>query len=359
MRFRELKKLYEKYERILIPGMLVVGLLVDFVTFRSIELETAFVLLVGHVVLAGLTMTFISFHDSRKLGHGKLLRYIRLAAPLVLQFSFGALLSASFIFYWFGGTFAVSWPFILVVAALMISNETFRDYYLNPIIQIGVYTFLLFTVIAVIVPFIAKSIEPWTFLLAGIITTVMVVIYVQFLSVSLKSILFQRKYILYAVVSVIIFVNVLYILNVIPPAPLSVRHVDVYHSVNRMSDGYHLVSEEYSFFEKLIPGKTIHATAGQTITVFSSIFAPKDVHMITLHKWEKYDEDKRKWMNKGEFSFSLIGGRDAGYRGYTNKAVSPGKWRVRIKTLQGQTIGQVKFNVERVSEAPTLHTLIK
>jgi hypothetical protein len=359
MKFRKLKKLYEKYERILIPGMLVVGLLVDFVTFRSIELETAFVLLIGHVLLAGLTMTFINFHDSRKLGHGKLLRYIRLAAPLVLQFSFGALLSASFIFYWFGGTFSVSWPFILVVAALMISNETLRDYYLNPVIQIGVYTFLVFTVVAIIVPFVAKSIDPWTFLLAGAITFVLIVVYVQLMSMALKSILFQRKYILIGVISVLISVNVLYLFNVIPPAPLSVRHVDVYHSVNRMSDGYHLETEEYSLLDRIVPGKTIHATVGETITVFSSIFAPKDVRMITLHKWDQYDEDKKRWMNRGEFSFSLIGGRDAGYRGYTNKVISPGKWRVRIQTLHGQSIGQVRFNVKRVEESLELITVIR
>ena len=359
MKLRDIKRLYDKYERILIPGMLVFGLVVDFVTFRSIELETAFYLLVGHIVLAGLIMAFIHHFDEGKLGHKKAIRYSRIAAPLILQFSFGALLSASFIFYWFGGTFSVSWPLILVVAILMISNETLRDYYLNPVIQMGVYTFLVFTVTSIIVPFVAKSIDPWTFMLAAAITLLYVLFYVQALSFSLKSILFQRKYILYAVVAVIVSVNGLYVLNVIPPAPLSIRHVGVYHSILRTSAGYELTSEENSVLDRIIPGKTVHVSPGESIIVFSSIFAPKDVRMVTLHKWELYSPTTKRWMNKGEYSFSLVGGRDAGYRGYTNRTVSPGKWRVRIQTLHGQSIGQVRFKVKEVDDPLELFTIIK
>jgi len=66
-------------------------------------------------------------------------RYLRLASPLIIQFTFGALLSASLIFYWFSGVLSVSWPFMILITILIISNDVFRDYYQRPLIQIGVY----------------------------------------------------------------------------------------------------------------------------------------------------------------------------------------------------------------------------
>ncbi|HJN85428.1 MAG TPA: hypothetical protein QF873_03890, partial [Patescibacteria group bacterium] len=91
-RYRKLKHLYDKHERVLIPGTLIFGVAVDFVTFRSIEINAAFILLLMHLIVAGSTIAFMHIYDagSRKTQETRW-RYLRLAAPLIVQFTFGAL----------------------------------------------------------------------------------------------------------------------------------------------------------------------------------------------------------------------------------------------------------------------------
>lgn len=59
-------------------------------------------------------------------------------------------------------------------------------------------------------------------------------------------------------------------------------------------------------------------------------------------------------------AFTLSGGRSGGYRGYSEKDnPEPGKWRVTIETVEGQTIGRLNFKIENVSASPPLYTNLK
>ena len=55
-------------------------------------------------------------------------------------------------------------------------------------------------------------------------------------------------------------------------------------------------------------------------------------------------------------SFTLSGGRDEGYRGYSlTSNLAPGKWRVRMETERGQVMGRIGFTVEVVDDVPELN----
>jgi len=55
---------------------------------------------------------------------------------------------------------------------------------------------------------------------------------------------------------------------------------------------------------------------------------------------------KGEWVSVSMPGFSLTGGRDSGYRGYTYKTnLTAGEWRVRIQTATRQTIAVSAFNV--------------
>jgi hypothetical protein len=54
-------------------------------------------------------------------------------------------------------------------------------------------------------------------------------------------------------------------------------------------------------------------------------------------------------------AFNLSGGREEGYRGYSIKSdPEPGKWRVQVKTLTGQVIGELRFKIENVTGKPVV-----
>jgi len=300
--FGKLKTLYERYERFLIPGMLIAGVFVDYVTFTSIQIDTTFILLGIYALVAGAVIAFTNIYDNkRRENRYGILRYVRLALPLVLQFAFGALLSASLIFYWFSGALSVSWPIMIIVAVLMTSNEVLQKYYRKPLVQFAVFFLGIFA-----------------------------------------------------------FMNVLYFSNLIPPIPLSIREAGVYYDVQRSNGTYILIGEKESFLDQIIPGKTIHVKKNHPLYVFSSIFAPSNLDTTIVHKWQYFDETKSEWLDKDMLSYRMFGSTDSGYRGYTFKTnVLAGKWRVDIETERGQVLGRLKFVVENVDKTPETEIIVR
>ena len=65
-------------------------------------------------------------------------------------------------------------------------------------------------------------------------------------------------------------------------------------------------------------------------------------------------KEVKDWVDKGELPFTINGGREAGYKGYswqTNLGV--GKWRVFVQSERGQVLGKLQFTVERPTTAQT------
>lgn len=357
MSFRSIKALLKKYERLLLPAFLILGLAVDFVTFKTLNIRTAFILLTVHLTVAACAISFVNIFDAKER-KSKILGYVRLGAPFILQLTFGALLSASLIFYWFSGAFSVSWPLIVIFAILMASNDILREYYQKPIIQFSVYFFILFSYLTLVLPFLFRSIGEWVFILSGSAALVVIYGFTSLLSQKAPEIKKHRN--LTLAISILIFagMNAAYFLNVIPPLPLSIRDAGVYHDLEHVGSDYVLQEEDYGIIERILPGKTIHVVSGQRVYLFSAIFAPTDLGTVIVHDWEHLENGK--WVSRSKPSFAISGGRDAGFRGYSfNSHVDEGKWRVSIETARGQVLGRVRFKVEAVDESPEFVEIVK
>ena len=76
-----------------------------------------------------------------------------------------------------------------------------------------------------------------------------------------------------------------------------------------------------------------------TIYFFSSIISPTDVSATIIHAWQKYDEVKKEWVDHSRINYDIFGGREDGYRGYSNITnLSRGKWRVRVM-VESRVVG--------------------
>ncbi len=359
--YQKLKTFLERYERFLMPATLIAGTALDAITFRSIRIDTFFLILGVYLVIVVATIVIMNMDEKHVLlQKGKAFSYARLIAPLVFQFLIGNLLSASLVFYWFGGAISASWPILLVIMLFMISNEVFRRAFQRPVVQMSLFFFILFSVASLFFPFLFNSIDVKIFLLAGGVSLICFFLFTNILSRFIQRIKRARFFIAISVLSIFAVMNALYFLNVIPPIPLSLREAGVYHSVERISGGYRLQGEFESWFDRFIFGETIRLQAGDRLFVFSSIFAPAQLHTTIVHHWEFFDESKHEWIDKDYLSFSLNGGRSEGYRGYTMKSsVAPGKWRVSVETARGQVLGRVLFEVVSVVVRPKLIEIIK
>jgi hypothetical protein len=342
-----LKSFYEKYERLFVPGFLLLGFLFDVLTFKSLQIEQTFLLLGAYAIAAAFSVFYIIIYDGRNVPpHRKILKWIRLAMPVVSSITFGSLLSSSLLFYWYSGSFVVSWPLIAVLVILMTTNEVFRNFYLRPTVQIGVFAFTFFSYFSILFPFIFNSLSEWIFLLGGTTSLIIMIIAVTLLR-KFSPTAEEKKHHFFAVV-ILVFasMNALYFLNIIPPIPLSVREAGVYYDVTRVNDDYTLLGQDENFIDRFIPGVNLKRSAGESVYAYTEIFAPGELTTTIYHRWEYFNPTNKSWETRDRLSFTIKGGREDGFRGYTRKtSLQPGRWRVTVETARGQGLGRIPFTV--------------
>lgn len=356
--YRRAKEFYLKNERWLMSATLVGGFLLDYITFSTIEIGFAFTILSIYWALAGTTIAFMHLYDAQKISQR--LRYARLFSPLVIQFTFGALLSASLIFYWFSGVFSVSWPLIIIIAILMIFNDTFRHHFIRPVVQLSVYLFVTISLLSLMFPFWFNSIATWTFVAASVVSIAIFAVYVRALMRHIDSFQSKRTSITISLTVIVVFMNVLYFTNIIPPIPLALREAGVYHSVRSVNHQYVVRGESESFLQKLLHGQTLHVEPGGRVYLYTAIFAPADITTTIVNRWQRYDPQKEEWITMATPALTITGGRKQGYKGYTWVTNTlPGKWRIYVENKRGQVLGKVSFAIERAQGNIPLQEYIK
>ncbi len=351
-----LKAWYAKHERSLVSGFLVAGFLLDVFTFRALSVGTTLIGLGIYLAIMAGSILFVFLFDARTGSwRHPFWQRLRVMVPLVAQLAVGSLLSMALLFYWFSGAISVSWPIFSVLLILMISNETFRTAYLRPTIQIGLFSFLLFSYLLVVFPYAFNSLAIWTVLLASGLSIGLSALLIFGLVRVAPNLKKRTKHMGIVVGLVLASMNALYFLDLIPPIPLSLREAGVYHNVKRVGKDYQLTGEPENIWQSLWPGQTVHGDAASRIYAFSTVYTPADLNVMIYHHWELYDEAQKKWISQDRLAFPITGARAEGYRGFTYKThLKFGKWRVTVETGRGQVLGRMRFNFVATPVAPTV-----
>jgi hypothetical protein len=345
-----IKELIQKHQRKISAGALLVGFLWDTITLTRIDYLFEVIVLGTHTALIILWILLINLVDGKVLTWG-IFKWIRNIAPILMQVSFGALFSGLTVFYVKSASFGTSFIFVLVLAAILIGNEFFRTRYQRFIFQFSILYVALASFFALYLPVLVESVGWWVFVGANIVAGGIIYALVSFLSLFLKEkVTKSRNGLRISIASIFTLLLVLYFSNIIPPVPLSLKHKGIYHDISRVGVSYIVDEEQESLFETIIPGKTIHIQEGDSVSMFSSIFAPTGLSTSISHAWDYYDAQEKKWIPQGKISFPITGGRDNGFRGYTEKSISSeGRWRVRVVTKRNQVLGISEVTVVYVN----------
>jgi hypothetical protein len=356
-RYQSVKAFYKKYESFFMPALIIWGFIYHYITFKVIPIEDVLYLVSVYLAVGTITIIFVHLYDQKIITQR--LRYVRLFAPLLLQFTIGSIIGGIFIFYWFSGSILVSWPFILLVVFLLLGLEFYKHYLENPVVQFALYNFAAFLLLAVALPYFFASINPALFMGAGWLSLILVLFLIWILRKT--ATIANNKYkIISACALVFIVMNVFYFNNIIPPVPLSIRDAGVYHSITNSGDGYVVEFEPRTIWQRLSLRPTIHLTEGERAYVYTSVYSPTDLNTDIVHDWQYYDSVQKKWISESQVAFHLIGGRQEGYRGYSYKTnLMSGKWKIYVRTPHGQVLGVYGFNVEIVSQSPRLEHELK
>jgi len=238
----------------------------------------------------------------------------------------------------------------------MISTEYYKKHYLHTVVQVTLWYFTLLSFLVLYLPIALKEMNGAIFLLAGICS-----LFITGGFLSILSHIEPRRYNNYAarivrnIVLVLVTISTLYFTNIIPPIPLALKHIGAYYSVSHTDNIYTLSTEKYKWYSpKRYLYTTIHHTPGNAVYVFSSIFAPERLSPKLYHKWQ-YKDEGSKWQTASTIDFAIIGGRNNGYRGYSQKEnVWPGLWRVQVITERGQVVGTTTFEIVDTEALPEL-----
>lgn len=338
---------YLRYERHINIGGFVLGFLADTFIFTNADLSVSYAVLTAHLCIVGGGIFLMNLREKRVTEGKEFSEYVEPWIPFVIQFSSGSLLSGFAILYTKSAAWVENWPFLLLIVALLLGNEFFRKRYLQFAFQVSMFFFVLLSYCIVLVPFVLRELEVWTFVLSGAIAVSLIMLFLYVLRRIAPARFREGQKIIFTSIPLIFaFVNVLYFTNSIPPVPLSLKELSVYHDVQRVGSDYLVTYEPESWQDKLFGRHVAHLIQGDPVFVFSSVFSPASLDINITHVWERLDQGSGRWLQSGTVTFPLRGGRAGGYRGYSEK-LNPvaGIWRVSVENARGQLLGRVQFTV--------------
>jgi hypothetical protein len=266
----------------------------------------------------------------------------------VLFFS-GASLSFVFIYALRSAAFAVSWPLLLILFLCMVANEIIDTHQYRFMIDMTVFFISLVFYTIFNIPVLFGMVNNFVFLVAIAMSVLMGLVFVWRLRHISETAEHESSRAFALAIGVPMFVGMLYMLNVIPAVPLSLKESGIYRAVARTPDGNYFGQKETdSRFLSRWRRPVYHITDNNTaVYYFSSVGAPAEVSAPLTHVWEYYDEATRTWVMTTTIAFDMKGGRGEGYRAYSKKEnVFPGMWRVTVKVDENRIVGRIRFYIK-------------
>jgi len=344
--FHNIKNWVTRHERKLSSLALLTGFVLDALTLHRVDnlYENAvfsfYFLIIGSAIIA---INYIEAGKYEREWVGRMHPFLL----LLIQFAFGGLFSGFSIFYFRSGSLLSSWPFILILFALLIGNESMRKRYERLIFQIVLLFVALFFFTIFAVPVVLDRMGAIIFILSGVAALLLIAGFVYLLwRLVPERVEKSRRSLVYAISSIFIVVNVLYFTNLIPPIPLSLKSAGVYHSIVREGGEYVAKEERQTGFSSLQIFENIHIKKGEPLYIYSAVFAPDNISTTVVHNWRYFDSKTSRWISVNRIPYTVIGGVGRGYRGYTKKInLQEGRWTVNVETERGQVIGRITFEV--------------
>lgn len=367
--FDRVRGWYGRFERPISSLSLVGGFVFDALTLRRVDLFWDNIWVVGHLVIVTTCAIWLNLLDNEADEHGmrpeQNPQKLHFWLVNVMQFFFGGILSTYLVFYFRSGTFAASWPFLLILAAAFAANEAFKRHYARLAFQITLL-FLAFYAFAIyLLPILTHEISTGIFILSGIVSLAAIGLVIALLRTFARERFAGKSgwLIMGVVVGVLALINGLYFLHLIPPLPLSLMDGEIYQEFTANGPGNYTAEHEdqggigivqtvKNFFDA---NETVHIVSGDPLFAYTSIFAPTALDTDIIHEWQYYDATQGKWITRGRITLPITGGANNGWQTFSEEfGITAGRWRVNVLTPAGGVIGRLDFTVATQTAEPTL-----
>jgi hypothetical protein len=266
--------------------------------------------------------------------------------PTLMQYSFGGLLSGMLIFYGRSGDLLTSAPFLLIILAVIFGNELVHKRSDRLVYHLALYFIGIFSYIVLVLPVLFRAMGDLMFVLSGLVALIFVTIVIQLLHRIVPNFMAANtRRVVLVIGAIYASLNILYFTGVIPPIPLSLKHIEVVHMVVPVNNTYRLTTENQPWYREL-PFMSTVLHPGSSLACFARVYAPTRLSTEIYHRWE-YKDSKGEWVERARVKYPIAGSNKGGYRGYTTISnVPPGVWRCSVETGRGQVLGRSTVKVE-------------
>jgi len=302
--------------------------------------QAAYLLVTG--VLLGAMLRFELLHLEPPAWLRRPWRYVEHA----MHFMLGTLLNAFILFYVKSGSGVTAALFLALISLLLLVNEHPRFHRLGPVALFGLYSFALTSYLAYLLPVLAGHLRTWMFFAASALSLGPILLLARLMARWGEDGRRAFRQGVGPAIGVQALLLVLFILHLVPPVPLSVRSLGVWHRAEREGAEFKLSrlprSRWADPWRKDEP--VFLARPGDRVFVFTRIFAPHNFRDQVRVRWAKWE--RGAWAESDAIPLRIVGGREEGFGGYAYKQNwSPGDWRVAIETEDGREIGRTRFEL--------------
>ncbi len=335
------------------------GFITDFLLLNRVDDVIDNTTLIVYVVLATLSLLVFYASIARRFGDVRSLTTERYASA-VMQYAFGGLFSGMLIFYGKSGAILSSWPFLLLIISAIAGNELIKNRGQQLVFNLYAYFVGVFAFVTLQLPILTGQMGGWMFFGSSIVALLFVYGVVQLLTLIIPNYLYlEMRKIVFVILGTFAIFQALYMTNIIPPIPLSLKEITIAQSVVRVGNEYEVVYEPapwWQFWRRV--NHDFHPSETNTVACFTRVFAPTRLSTSINHVWE-YKDDNDKWVEHFRLGYPITGGGDDGYRGYTAiSSFRDGTWRCRVETDRGQVIGQQVFQIDTTEKPDELVRVI-
>ena len=353
---------YEQHERKLAIAFFVGGFLFDILTLGRVDSWLTIGPEIFYLVVITMALMQMFFEgDKPPLALEKMFavkRWYYQYRTAIVHFLLGALLSLNTLFFFKSSSLLVSFSFMACLVVLLVANESSRFKALGLAFKFALLSLCVLCFSARVVPVFVGSIGLFVFLLSMLIGSLPLIAIAWLIRDYAPSRFGEaRTQILVPFGFVLIAFLTVYLFRLIPPVPVSIPFIGVYHGVERTEEGYRLSYERplWRFWDH--GDQEFLAQPGDAVYVFFRIFSPTRFSDQVTMAWY-WKDNARSWRLQDSIPIKIVGGREQGFRGYGVKAnYQAGDWKVQVETTDGREIGRVYFKLESAPEAPRTFTI--
>ena len=231
---------YHLHEKRVDIGFFLGGFIFDIFTLAEVNDPFSITQQIIYLIISG---SILYFEYLLPAGHQPKNTFIKNFweyRKLIFHFCLGSLISIYSLYFLISSSFFTSLVFVLFLLGLLVANEVkfIQEGQVN--IKLSLYVIVLFCFYSMMWPVLIGFVGITPFVLS-IITTGLNIYFVYKLIIK-KTIDIrdaQKKFLVPSFSVIAIFV-IFYILGWIPPVPLSVQNMGIYHHVEKMANTYYL-----------------------------------------------------------------------------------------------------------------------